>query len=76
MITPAALRVFPETKQASVSLKVCPKQNKHGRLEIDVADRFGNRPVRMAFPTTERSARPTALSPSQLPNMNRSTGTR
>jgi hypothetical protein len=44
-----ALRVFPETKQASVSLKVCPKQNKHGRLEIDVADRFGNRPVRVAF---------------------------
>jgi hypothetical protein len=44
-----ALRVFPETKKALVSLKVCPKQNKNGRLEIDVCDRFGNRPVRLAF---------------------------
>lgn len=44
-----AIRVFPESKKADLSLKVCPKQNSHGRLEIDVVDRFGNRPVRLAF---------------------------
>ncbi|HEV3302645.1 MAG TPA: hypothetical protein VG055_23520, partial [Planctomycetaceae bacterium] len=40
---------FPESKKVDLSLKVCPKQNSHGRLEIDVADRFGYRPVRLAF---------------------------
>jgi hypothetical protein len=44
-----ALRVFPESKKVTLSLKVCPKQNSNGRLEIDVVDRFGNRPVRLAF---------------------------
>jgi hypothetical protein len=44
-----AIRVFPEGKMVNLSIKVCPKQNLNGRLEIDVVDRFGNRPVRLAF---------------------------
>jgi len=44
-----AIRVFPESKKVILSVKVCPKQNSNGRLEIDIVDRFGNRPVRLAF---------------------------
>src|SRR6185437_8098787 len=44
-----AVRVFPESQKVDLSVKVCPKQNSQGRLEIDVVDRFGNRPVRLAF---------------------------
>ncbi len=31
------------------SASLVPQQNSNGRLEIDVVDRFGNRPVRLAF---------------------------
>jgi hypothetical protein len=44
-----ALRVFPETTQAAVEFRVHPKQNDAGRLEIEVVDRFGSRPVRIVF---------------------------
>ncbi|MFO1019971.1 MAG: exo-alpha-sialidase [Planctomycetales bacterium] len=42
-----AVRVFPETKSAHVQFKVQPGQNKVGRLEIELMDRFGHRPVRL-----------------------------
>jgi hypothetical protein len=44
-----ATRVFPECKIVSLKFKVHAKQTKLGRLEIDVTDQFGNRPVRLAF---------------------------
>jgi hypothetical protein len=44
-----AVRVFPESKSASVSFKVCAKQAGGGRLEVEVMDRFGSRPVRLMF---------------------------
>jgi hypothetical protein len=44
-----ATRVFPESKVVSMKFKVHAKQTKLGRLEIDVTDQFGNRPVRLAF---------------------------
>jgi PelA/Pel-15E family pectate lyase len=42
-----AVRVFPESKFATVRFKIHAGQNHVGRLEIDLTDRFGSRPVRM-----------------------------
>ena len=44
-----AVRVFPESKTATVQFKVQAQQNQTGRLEIEVTDRFGYRPVRLVF---------------------------
>ncbi|MCA9218417.1 MAG: exo-alpha-sialidase [Planctomycetales bacterium] len=41
-----AIRVFPETRLAKIRFKLRAEQNDFGRLEIDVTDRFGYRPVR------------------------------
>jgi len=44
-----AIRVFEEGTQIECSLTVSPAQNKTGSLEIDLTDRYGNRPVRLRF---------------------------
>lgn len=44
-----AIRVFEETKKAEIGVRISPKQTDNGMLEIDVTDRYGNRPVRMSF---------------------------
>jgi len=44
-----AQRVFEEGKSAHLSFKVNAKQSDNGRLEIEVLDRFGARPVRLVF---------------------------
>lgn len=44
-----AVRVFPEGTAVRVQFKVHAKQNDHGRLEVELQDRFGNRPVRLVF---------------------------
>jgi len=44
-----AVRVFPETKSATIEFKVQSAQLEAGRLEIDVVDRYGNRPVRIVL---------------------------
>jgi hypothetical protein len=44
-----AVRVFPESSSVLVQLKIHTKKNDAGRLEIELQDRFGNRPVRVAF---------------------------
>jgi hypothetical protein len=44
-----AIRVFAEGRQVEVKLKVMPAQQNIGMLEIDVTDRYGNRPVRLRF---------------------------
>lgn len=44
-----AIRVFTETKAASIQFRVHPKQTQDGCLEVDVTDQFGFRPIRMAF---------------------------
>lgn len=44
-----AIRVFEETTKADIEVKVFPKQTENGILEIDVTDRYGNRPVRIKF---------------------------
>jgi hypothetical protein len=44
-----AIRVFPESKRAALHFKVHAAQNHAGRLEIEVTDRFGYRPVRLIF---------------------------
>jgi hypothetical protein len=44
-----AVRVFPETKSAIVSFKVHAGEIHAGRLEIDLLDRYGNRPVRLVL---------------------------
>jgi hypothetical protein len=44
-----AVRVFPEAKSATLQFKVRAGQNHVGRLEIEVADQFGYRPVRLVF---------------------------
>jgi hypothetical protein len=49
-----AVRVFEESKSATVSFKVYPKQSDSGRLEVEVMDRYGNRPVRLMFRAAAR----------------------
>ena len=49
-----AVRVFEESKTAALSFKVYPKQSDAGRLEIEVMDRFGSRPVRLMFASDGR----------------------
>jgi hypothetical protein len=44
-----AIRIFKEGNQTEIDVKVLTKQTKAGMLEIDVVDRFGNRPVRIRF---------------------------
>ncbi|MCK5210430.1 MAG: hypothetical protein KAQ79_20485, partial [Cyclobacteriaceae bacterium] len=44
-----AIRVFEEGEQVEISFKVMSQQNSHGLFEIDITDRFGNRPVRILF---------------------------
>ncbi|MCP4639889.1 MAG: hypothetical protein GY851_05625 [bacterium] len=44
-----AVRVFQEGTRAEVTCRVCPRQADHGTLDIEVVDRFGNRPVRLRF---------------------------
>jgi hypothetical protein len=39
-----AVRIFPETKKATVRFKILAKQTDHGRLEIELLDRHGYRP--------------------------------
>jgi hypothetical protein len=39
-----AVRIFPESKQATVRFKALAKQNDHGRLEMELLDRRGHRP--------------------------------
>jgi len=44
-----AVRVFKEGKQVALKISILAKQNNKGNLEIDVVDRYGNRPVRIRF---------------------------
>jgi hypothetical protein len=44
-----AERVFPEGARAEVSFRVCPRQGNGGMLDVELLDRFGNRPVRLRF---------------------------
>jgi len=44
-----AIRVFQEGTQARVSFRLSLDQIQNGRLEIDLMDRYGNRPVRLAI---------------------------
>ncbi|UII20870.1 exo-alpha-sialidase [Fulvivirga ligni] len=44
-----AIRVFKESEKAKISLRVKPHQNAEGKLQLEVADQFGNRPVRIYF---------------------------
>lgn len=44
-----AIRVFQETQRGEIEVKILAKQTENGILEIDVSDRFGNRPVRIKF---------------------------
>ena len=44
-----AIRVFEETNHLEIEVKVFPEQARDGLLEIDVNDRYGNRPVRIRF---------------------------
>jgi hypothetical protein len=44
-----AVRVFPEAAKAEVAFRVMPRQTGHGMLNIEIMDRYGNRPVRVRF---------------------------
>lgn len=44
-----AIRVFKEGTKVTLQLKVYPAQHDHGMLDIEVTDRYGNRPVRVRF---------------------------
>ncbi len=46
-----AIRVFEEGNRLSVQMKVHPAQSENGILEIDITDRYGNRPVQIRFDT-------------------------
>ncbi len=44
-----AIRIIPERQRHRISMRVMPLQDNHGHLEIDIVDRYGNRPVRIWF---------------------------
>jgi len=44
-----AVRVFPEGTRADISFRLHAAQCDRGMLEIEVMDRYGNRPVRLCF---------------------------
>jgi len=44
-----AVRVFQEGTKAEVSCRVLAKQSDTGMLDVEVVDRYGNRPVRLRF---------------------------
>jgi hypothetical protein len=44
-----AIRVFEELQKATIEVNVLPKQNDNGIFEVDIADRYGNRPVQIRF---------------------------
>jgi hypothetical protein len=44
-----AIRVFEEGKKATVQFRVYADPQNTGSLDIDLTDRFGNRPVRLRF---------------------------
>lgn len=44
-----AIRVFEEGQDVRVTFGISAEQSKTGTLEIDVCDRYGNRPVRLRF---------------------------
>lgn len=44
-----AIRVFEEATKAEIKAKVFSKQTENGIMEVDVTDRYGNRPVRIRF---------------------------
>lgn len=44
-----AVRVFQEGTKSTASFSVYPEQSDHGNLEIELVDRYGNRPVRIRF---------------------------
>lgn len=39
-----AVRVFPEAEELTIKFKLLAKQANTGRLEIEILDRYGNRP--------------------------------
>lgn len=44
-----AIRVFEEAQKVRIKFSVMPGQDDHGTLQVEVADQFGNRPVRVYF---------------------------
>jgi hypothetical protein len=44
-----AVRIFQEGTKATASFSVYPEQSDRGNLEIELVDRYGNRPVRIRF---------------------------
>ncbi|MBT30612.1 MAG: hypothetical protein CMO01_13210 [Thalassobius sp.] len=42
-----AIRVFEEGENVNVKYSITPKQNNTGSIEMEVVDRYGNRPVRI-----------------------------
>ena len=42
-----AIRVFEEGEDVKVKYSITPKQNNTGSIEMEVVDRYGNRPVRI-----------------------------
>jgi hypothetical protein len=43
------VRVFPETKSAHISFKLYARPSDTGRLDVEVLDQAGHRPVRVVF---------------------------
>jgi len=50
-----AIRVFEESSQVSIELEVMAGKDNQGMLDLEVADQFGNRPVRIRFVETVKS---------------------
>ncbi len=46
-----AMRVFPESKSVTARCTIMPKANGLDGFELEITDRYGNRPVRIVFAT-------------------------
>ena len=53
-----AVRVFTETKSAHISFKLYARPSVDGRLEVEVLDHAGHRPVRVIFGAEGQSLKP------------------
>ena len=49
MIMPGLYEFSGRPGKAEIEFSIFPEQTDHAPLEIDITDRYGNRPVRISF---------------------------
>lgn len=66
-----AIRVFEESEKATISFKLFIPDSNLGQLEIDVTDRYGNRPVRIQVNDNDALSIQSAAARKQIASLER-----